>query len=109
MGLRCPQRTEEGEAKGHPDISSLPQPTSMNSTSGGLVCGRLGGGAAPAVEAMELNSGLILDSVFKFLLMKISSISLNMLKAHEFLIVFGLLDEVRSHNDHLLGSDVTLG
>lgn len=108
MGLRCPQRKEEREAKGHPDISLSSRPTSMNSTSGGLVCGRLGGGAASAVEAMELNSGLTLDSVFKFLLMKIS-ISLNGLKAHEFIIVFGLLAEVRSQTDHLPGSDVPLG
>lgn len=107
MGLGCPQR-KEGQAKGHPDISLPSRPTSMNSTSGGLVCGRLGGGAAPAVEAMELNSGVTLDSVFKFLLMKIS-ISLNGLKVCEFIIVFGLLDEVRSETDHLLGSDVPLG
>lgn len=44
--------------------------TSMNSTSGGLVCKRLGGGASLAVEAVELNSASswerMVDSVCVF-------------------------------------------
>ena len=47
--------------------------------------------------------GRTVDGVFKFLLMKISA-SLRGLEARVFVIVLGLLDQVGSRTNHLLGS-----
>lgn len=45
--------------------------------------------------------------MFSFLLMKIS-ISIHGLEVHEFVIVFGLLDQVGSRTSHLLGSELAV-
>lgn len=79
--------------------------TSMISTSGGLVCKRLGGGASLAVAAVELSSAFswerMVDSVCVFTNENLHLSSWADEEADEFVAIFGLLAQVRSWISHL--------
>lgn len=90
----------KGRRKGHQRGTLTYLATSMNSTSGGLVCKRLGGGASLVVEAVELSSASswerMVDSVCVFTNENLHLSSWADEEANEFVAVFGLLDQVRS-------------